>query len=96
MSYAIIHTVVSPLERTIKKEDLNMKKKLVAAFLCAAMTATMFARCGDNSADNAQDSNSNSTDDANNAVNDTSAADDGADSAGATDLSDADVAVFFK
>ncbi len=72
-----------------------MKKKLVAAFLCAAMTATMFAGCGDNSADNAQDSNSNSTDDANNAVNDTSAADDGADSAGATDLSDADVAVFY-
>lgn len=55
MSYAIIHTVVSPLERTIKKEDLNMKKKLVAAFLCAAMTATMFAGCGDNGADNAQD-----------------------------------------
>ncbi|MCI9427777.1 MAG: substrate-binding domain-containing protein [Eubacterium sp.] len=72
-----------------------MKKKLVAAFLCAAMTATMFAGCGDNGADNAQDSNSNSTDDANNAVNDTSAADDGADSAGATDLSDADVAVFY-
>ena len=54
-----------------------MKKKLLAAFLCVAMTATLFAGCGGD--DNA--ANSNTTDD----VADTSASDvvdDVADAAG--------------
>lgn len=71
-----------------------MKKKLVAAFLCAAMTATMFAGCGDTAKDDAANNADNAAD-ANDAA-DTSAADDGADSAdNAADLSDADVAVFY-
>ena len=69
-----------------------MKKKLLAAFLCVAMTATLFAGCGGD--DNA--ANSNTTDD----VADTSAsdvADDVADAAGdaAGDMSDANIAVFY-
>ena len=68
-----------------------MKKKLLAAFLCVAMTATLFAGCGGN--DNAADK---TTDD----VADTSAADvaddvsDAAEDATA-DLGDANVAVFY-
>ncbi len=70
-----------------------MKKKLLAAFLCVAMTATLFAGCGgsDNAADN------NTTDDA----ADTGAADvaddvaDAADDAAGGDMSDANIAVFY-
>ena len=69
-----------------------MKKKLLAAFLCVAMTATLFAGCGnDGGAD------SSATDD----VADTSAADvaddvaDAADDAAGGDMSDANIAVFY-
>ncbi len=61
-----------------------MKKKFLAAFLCVAMTATMFAGCGDKKDEPAADSNG---------TTDTTAADDNANQEGET--SDANVAVFY-
>ncbi len=75
-----------------------MKKKVLAALLCVAMTATLFAGCG------SDDANNDSSADANNDASGTEAqadpgdaADDVADAANAAtgDLADANVAVFY-
>lgn len=75
-----------------------MKKKVLAALLCVAMTATLFAGCG------SDDANNDSSADANNDASGTEAqadpgdaADDVADEANAAtgDLADANVAVFY-
>lgn len=67
-----------------------MKKKLLAALLCVAMTATLFAGCGDTGKDT-----TTTTDNAGTTTNDAAntEADNILDAAG--DLSDASVAVFY-
>lgn len=40
-----------------------MKRKLLCALLCAAMTATMLAGCGDKKDDNAADTNQEASND---------------------------------
>ena len=75
-----------------------MKKKVLAALLCVAMTATLFAGCG------SDDANNDSNADANNDASGTEAQADPGDAAddvayaandAAGDLSDANVAVFY-
>ena len=75
-----------------------MKKKVLAALLCVAMTATLFAGCGSDDANN--DSNADANNDASGTeaqADPGDAADDVADAANdaAGDLSDANVAVFY-
>ena len=70
-----------------------MKKKVLAAFLCVAMTATLFAGCGDSADDKKTDDPATST--GTEAPAD-DVADDVANEAGdQADLSDANVAVFY-
>lgn len=70
-----------------------MKKKLLAAFLCVAMTATLFAGCGDNAADAPADDAQTGTE----AAPDDAADDvtDAVDDATGGDMSDANIAVFY-
>lgn len=75
-----------------------MKKKVLAALLCVAMTATLFAGCGSDDANN--DSNADANNDASGTeaqADPGDAADNVADAANdaAGDLSDANVAVFY-
>ncbi len=75
-----------------------MKKKVLAALLCVAMTATLFAGCGSDDANN--DSNADANNDASGTeaqADPGDAADDVADAANAAtgDLADANVAVFY-
>lgn len=70
-----------------------MKKKLLAAFLCVAMTATLFAGCGDNAADAPADDNQASSEaPADDAADDVA---DAVDDAAGGDMSDANIAVFY-
>lgn len=70
-----------------------MKKKLLAAFLCVAMTATLFAGCGDSAADApADDAQSSSEAPADDTADDVA---DAVDDATGGDMSDANIAVFY-
>ncbi len=77
-----------------------MKKKLVAVLLCAAMSASMFAGCGNGNNDAPADNNNAEADANNNAGTEADAdadadADAPEDDAASADLSDANVGVFY-
>lgn len=56
-----------------------MKRKILSALLCVAMTATMLVGCGNNSNESTDDTNQEATDDAaDDAAGDDAAADDAA------------------
>ncbi|MCC8139144.1 MAG: substrate-binding domain-containing protein, partial [Lachnospiraceae bacterium] len=67
-----------------------MKKKLVAAFLCVAMAATLLAGCGSSSSSTSTETTEETTDDAEETAEEVVE-----EAADAVDLSDAYVAVFY-